>query len=324
MDVLSEVLRVVQMQGAMFYHGEFSSPWSFLSPPSSNYAPYLSNGTAHIIIYHLVTEGRASARIEDGERIRLEAGDLVVFPHGDAHIVENGPASSPVDLSTELARVFSEGLKLARLGGHGEMTRFICGYFACEPHLSHVFLNGLPRVFKVKIRGSDSGKWLENSIRYSVDQADASRPGGEAVIAKLSEVLFVETLREYIAHLPAAQTGWLAGARDPEVGKALALMHRSPARAWTIATLANEVGLSRSVLAERFRHFLNDPPMSYLTRWRLQLGAQMLDSTSYSVAQIAAEVGYESEAAFNRAFKREFGMPPARFRAKSRTERART
>src|SRR3954454_7298210 len=314
MDVLSEVLRVVQMQGAMFYHGEFSSPWSFLSPPSSNYAPYLSNGTAHIIIYHLVTEGRASARIEDGERIRLEAGDLVVFPHGDAHIVENGPASSPVDLSTELARVFSEGLKLARLGGHGEMTRFICGYFACEPHLSHVFLNGLPRVFKVKIRGSDSGKWLENSIRYSVGNADASRPGGEAVIAKLSEVLFVEALRRYIALLPPEQTGWLAGIRDPEVGKALALMHRRPAHPWTIAALANDVGISRSVLAERFRRYLSETPIAYLTRWRLQLGAQMLKSTSSSVAEISAQVGYESEPAFNRAFKREFGLPPARFR----------
>src|SRR3954463_7451662 len=182
MDVLSEVLRVVQMQGAMFYHGEFSSPWSFLSPPSSNYAPYLSNGTAHIIIYHLVTEGRASARIEDGERIRLEAGDLVVFPHGDAHIVENGPASSPVDLSTELARVFSEGLKLARLGGHGEMTRFICGYFACEPHLSHVFLNGLPRVFKVKIRGSDSGKWLWYTSPCCLHHQERAPPGGATLL----------------------------------------------------------------------------------------------------------------------------------------------
>lgn len=321
MDVVSEVLKVVKLQGAMFYHGEFSAPWSFLSPPSCCYAPYIGRGGGHVIIYHLVTEGRASARLEGGDRMRLEAGDLVVFPHGDAHIVENGPISTPVDMSGELARVFSQGLKLARLGGNGELTRFICGYFACEPQLSQVFLSGLPRVFKVSIRGSASGRWLENSIRYSVDDADVTRPGGEAVVSKLSEVLFVETLREYIAHLPPDQVGWLAGARDPEVGKALALMHRSPAHPWTIATLATEVGLSRSVLAERFRHYLNDPPMSYLTRWRMQLGAQMLSSTSYTVAQIAAEVGYESEAAFNRAFKREFGAPPARFRAKARTER---
>src|ERR1700756_5058639 len=190
---------------------------------------------------------------------------------------------------------------------------------ACEPRLSQVFLSGLPPLFKVNIRNDASAKWVENSIRFSVNEADASRAGGEAVLAKLSEVLFVETLRAYIAHLPAEQTGWLAGARDSEVGKTLALMHREPSRPWTLATLANEAGTSRSVLAERFRHYLNETPMAYLTRWRLQLGAQRLSSASYSVAQIAAEVGYESEAAFNRAFKREFAAPPARFRSLTRT-----
>ena len=152
-----------------------------------------------------------------------------------------------------------------------------------------------------------------------MNEADASRAGGEAVLAKLSEVLFVETLRTYIANLPAEQTGWLAGARDAEVGKALALMHRRPAHPWTIASLAKEAGVSRSVLAVRFRHYLNEPPMAYLTLWRIQLGAQMLTSSSYPVAQIASEVGYESEAAFNRAFKREFTVPPARFRSQSRS-----
>jgi transcriptional regulator GlxA family with amidase domain len=189
---------------------------------------------------------------------------------------------------------------------------------ACEPGLSQVFLSGLPPMFKVNIRNDASGKWVENSIRFSVNEADASRAGGEAVLAKLSEVLFVETLRAYIAHLPAEQTGWLAGARDAEVGKTLARMHRNPAHPWTIASLAKEAGVSRSVLAERFRHYLNEPPIAYLTRWRLQLGAEKMTSTSYSVAQIAAEVGYESEAAFNRAFKRAFETPPARFRSQSR------
>lgn len=150
------------------------------------------------------------------------------------------------------------------------------------------------------------------------DQANMSAPGEEALLAKLSEVLFVETLRAYIAQLPAEQKGWLGGARDSEVAKVLALMHKSPEHPWTIASLAKEAGISRSVLAERFRHYLNESPMAYLTRWRLQLGAQMLESTSYSVAQIASEVGYESEAAFNRAFKREFTVPPARFRSQAR------
>jgi AraC-like DNA-binding protein len=321
MDVLSEVLKVVRLQGAMFYNGEFSAPWSFRSPASCNVAPFVAAGAEHVIIYHLLTEGRASARVEDGERLDLEAGDVVIFPHGDPHIIENGKPIKTVDLLEELARIFSQGLRLARAGGEGDVTKFVCGYMACEPRLSQVFLSGLPPVFKVSIRNA-SGRWLESSIRFSVDQADASQAGGEAVLAKLSEVLFVETLRLYISHLPPEQTGWLAGARDPEVGKTLALMHRNPAHPWTIAALAQGAGVSRSVLAERFRHYLNEPPMAYLTRWRLQLGAQMLASTSHSVAQIAAEVGYESEAAFNRAFKREFTVPPARFRSQSRSAHA--
>ena len=322
MDVLSEVLRVVKLQGAVFYNGEFSSPWSLCSPASRAVAPYLAPGAEHVIIYHLLTQGHASARLFEGERIALDAGDLVIFPHGDPHIIENGPATKTVDLAKELARLVAQGLKLSRFGGGGEVTKFICGFMACEPRLSQVFLSGLPPVFKVSIRNDASGRWLENSIHFSVNEADASRAGGEAVLAKLSEVLFVETLRTYIAHLPPEQTGWLAGARDSEVGRSLALMHRNPAQPWTIASLAKEAGVSRSVLAERFRHFLNEPPMAYLTRWRLQLGAQMLVSTSYSVAQIASEVGYESEAAFNRAFKRQFQSPPARFRSESRSAQA--
>jgi AraC-like DNA-binding protein len=318
-DVLSEVLKVVKLQGAMFYNGEFSSPWSVCSPASRSVAPYLAPGAGHVIIYHLLTEGHASARLLDGERIALDAGDLVIFPHGDPHVIENGPPTKTVDLANELARIAAQGLKLARLGGGGEITRFICGFMACDPQLSRVFLSGLPPMFKVSIRDNSSGRWLENSIRFSVDAADASRAGGEAVLAKLSEVLFVETLRAYIVQLPPDQTGWLAGARDVEVGKTLALMHRNPAHPWTIASLAKEAGVSRSVLAERFRRYLNEAPMAYLTRWRLQLGAQMLASTSYSVAQIGSEVGYESEAAFNRAFKREFTVPPARFRSQSRS-----
>jgi AraC-like DNA-binding protein len=319
MDVLSEVLKVVKLQGALFFNGEFSSPWSFCSPPSCTIAPYVSPTAVHVIIYHLLTAGRASARLVDGERIVLEAGDIVIFPHGDAHILENGPPTKALDMAEELERILSQKLKLSRQGGGGEVTRFVCGFMACEPRLSQVFLSGLPMVFKVSIRDDASGRWLENSIRFSVNEADAYRAGGEAVLAKLSEVLFVETLRAYIARLPPEQTGWLAGARDPEVGRTLALMHRNPAHAWTIAALAKEAGVSRSVLAERFRHYLNQAPMAYLTRWRLQLGSQMLVSSSHSVAQVAAEVGYESEAAFSRAFKREFDTPPARFRSQSRS-----
>jgi len=324
MDVLSEVLKAVKLDGAVFYNAEFSAPWCSRAPASSVVAPYLSRDSRHVIMYHLLTEGRGYAYVEgDDRRVALEAGDILIFPHGDAHFMGNGGPVKPVDNELELQRIMSHGLKPARSGGGGELTKYICGYMICDPQLSQMFLGGLPKIFTVNIRNDAAGQWLENSIRYSVGNASMSMPGGEAVLAKLSEVLFVETLRRYMNLLPPEQKGWLAGARDPEVGKALALLHRKPAHPWTIAELANEAGTSRSVLAERFRRYLSETPIAYLTRWRLQLGAQMLKSTSSSVAEIAAEVGYESEPAFNRAFKRELGLPPARFRAQAKSARNR-
>ena len=318
MDVLSEVLKAVTLQGAVFYNAEFSAPWGVRTPDSRKVAPHVAPEGGHVIIFHLLIDGRGAARVENGERLPLQAGDIVVFPHGDPHIMENGAPRTLQDNEKELHRVMEQGLKLARWGGGGEVTRFVCGYMACDPRLSRLVLSGLPPIFKVNIRDDDAGRWLESSIRFSVEGAGGAIPGGEAVLAKLSEVLFVETLRRYVAQWPDGRTGWLAGARDPEVGKALALMHGRPAHPWTLADLAKESGISRSVLAERFRHFLSQPPMAYLTRWRLQLGARTLVSTSQSVAQVAADVGYESEAAFNRAFKRAFGVPPARFRRQSK------
>jgi AraC-like DNA-binding protein len=322
MDVLSEVLETVRLDGAMYYNGEFSAPWCFRSPPSSLLAPYLSDSRRHVIIFHLLTDGRGYARLEgEGQPVLLDAGDIVIFPHGDPHVLGNGPPVTPMDNSRELERVLSLGLKLSRMGGGGEVTKFICGYMTCEPQLSSVFLGALAPLIKVNIRNGPAGQWLEHSLRYSVDNADASSPGGKAVLAKLSEVLFVETLRRYIELLPREQTGWLAGVRDPDIGRALALLHRKPAHPWTIASLGSEIGISRSVLAERFRRYLAKSPMAYLAHWRLQLGAQLLKTTSRSVAEIAAEVGYESEPSFNRAFKRQFGLPPARFRSEMRSAR---
>ncbi len=322
MDVLSEVLKAVKLDGALFYNAEFSAPWCFRQPHSRTVASYLSPGSKHMIIFHLLTEGRGYAHVEgDGRSVPLSAGDIVIFPHGDPHLMGNGSSVTPVDSEKELKRLLSQGLKVSCFGGGGEITRLVCGYMACEPHLSRIFLGGLPPILKVNIRNDAAGEWLEQTIRHSVNNADVSEPGGEAVLAKLSEVLFIETLRRYIALLPPEQTGWLAGIRDPEVGNALALLHRRPAHPWTIASLGNEVGISRSVLAERFRRYLSETPMAYLTRWRLQLGAQLLQSTSNSVAAIAGEVGYESEPAFNRAFKRQFGLPPARFRSQSKSAR---
>jgi len=317
MDALSEVLKVVKLDSAFFFNGEFSAPWRFRSPESCKLAQFVHKAGVHIIVYHLLLNGRAYAEARD-LRLLLHPGDIVIFPHGDSHILESGPSAHTLDGEAELPRIFANGLKIARMGGGGEVARFVCGYMACEPRLSQVFLNGLPPVFKINIRDDKQGEWLENSIHFAIDQAGAYRAGGEAVLAKLSEMLFVETLRRYIVQMPERETGWLAAARDQDIGKALALLHSQPAHSWTLEDLAKAVGLSRSVLAQRFHEFLGEPPIAYLTRWRLQLGAQLLASTSYSVAQIAAEVGYESEAAFNRAFKRAFEQPPARYRVKAK------
>ena len=322
MDVLSEVLKAVKLDGAVFYNAEFSAPWCFSSPRSLDLAPYLSAVGKHVIIFHLLTEGCGSAHVEgDGHPLMLEAGDLVIVPHGDPHAMRNGPFIGSVDQAEQVQRIVLQGLKVARMGGGGETAKFICGYMTCDPHLSRTLLGGLPPILKVNIRSDVSGQWLEQTLRYSVDHADVAQPGGEVMLAKLSEVLFIETLRRYIAQLPPDQIGWLAGARDPEVGKALALLHRKPAHPWTVASLGQEVGISRSVLADRFRRFLSETPMAYLSRWRLQLGARLLQTTNNSVAQIACEVGYESESSFNRAFKREFSFPPATFRSRSRALR---
>jgi len=316
MDVLSDVLRVVRLDGALFFNGEFSAPWCVSSTRSATIAPLLSPHAGHLIIFHFLTEGRAYAKLPDGERVELTAGDIVVFPHGDAHFLGNGTAVKPVDSLKTFGANLTEGVKVARFGGGGELTRFVCGFLTCEPRMSQVFLAGLPPILKVHVVNEPSGQWLENSIRFSVGQMSGANDGTGLVLAKLSEVLFIETLRRYISNLPPDQTGWLAGARDPFIGQALALMHKKPADPWTVEELARQVGLSRTRFAERFHHFLGEPPMAYLARWRVKLGAELLQSTEDSVAEVAATVGYGSEAAFNRAFKREMDCPPAQFRRK--------
>jgi AraC-like DNA-binding protein len=324
MDAFSEVLSAVKLKGALFFNAEFSAPWGFAAPRADSMAPALLPGAEHLIIFHFLIEGSAFAQLDDGRPIGLSAGDIVIFPHGDAHRFGNGSPPQLLDEEGLLVLIQRRNLGPMRTGGDGEVTRFVCGYMACDPQLCRPILEGLPRVLKVNIRSGASGQWLENSIRHLVEEVGSHQPGSEAMLAKLSEALFVETLRQYVASLPAEETGWLAGARDPVVGKSLAILHSRVGHSWTIAELAREVGMSRSALLERFGLYLSEPPMAYLTRWRLQMAARRLTSTPRSVAEIAREVGYESEAAFSRAFKRELGSPPAKFRRERRTEAAST
>lgn len=315
MDAFSEILSGVKLNGAVFFTAEFSAPWGFSAPESNKIAATLAPGAAHLVLYHLVIDGGAVVELVDGQFLELAPGDVVIFPHGDAHHMSSGKgAMRPFPNYGITAKIKARDLSPLHAGGGGEASRFVCGYMTCDPYLSRPILNGLPPVFKVNIRADRSGHWLESSIVHLVEEAASGRVGSEAMLAKLSEALFVDTLRRYVANLPEKQMGWLAGARDPIVGKSLSLLHSRIAHPWTIADLAEEVGISRSALVERFSRYLSEPPMTYLTRWRLQLAARSLETTSWGVAEIAARVGYESEAAFNRAFKREFGQPPGRHR----------
>jgi AraC-like DNA-binding protein len=316
MDAFSEILSGVKMHGAVFFTAEFSAPWGLSMPAANVMAAKLAPGAEHLVTYHLVIEGGAVIELADGQCTELRPGDVVIFPHGDPHHMSSGKgAIQPFPNYGINAKIKSRDLSPLHAGGGGETSRFVCGYMTCDPYLSRPILNGLPPVFKVNIRTDRSGHWLENSILHLVEEAASGRVGSEAMLAKLSEALFVDTLRRYVAGLPDQQMGWLAGARDPIVGKSLGLLHGRIAHPWTIADLANEVGISRSALVERFTRYLSEPPMTYLTRWRLQLAARALEKTSRGVAEIAADVGYESEAAFNRAFKRELGQPPGRYRS---------
>lgn len=313
MDALSELLRVVKLSGALFFDAQCAAPWCVRSPSSRVFGRYVSTPDSHVIEFHLIAEGRAYVRVGT-ETTPLSAGDIVMIPHGDVHYMGNGFVAEPIDGEADLAFLQSGELKVSRLGGGGEETRLICGYLACEERLIRPVLAGLPRVLRVNVREDSYGELLENMIRQTVVQLTSGAPGSGVIVARLAEVLFAEVLRRHVLRQPPGRAGWLAGAADPAIGTVLACLHKEPARSWTLDDLAQEAGLSRSVLTDRFSRCLGQGPMAYLTDWRLELAAESLRTTSRSVLQIAGDVGYESEAAFNRAFKRRFEEPPARYR----------
>ena len=314
-DPLSEVLKSVRLSGAVFLDAELSAPWGFASPPASASARLLAPTAEHLVPFHLLVEGDAMARVPGHPVVSLQPGDIVVLPLGDAHALWNGRVRELADSSTLLPKILARELVSERGGGGGRLTKFICGYIACDRQATRLFLAGLPPLFKVNIRRRASGEWLESTIRLLASDRMLEGGGRGALLAKLAEALFIETLRGYMEELPRRRTGWLAAARDPAVGRALGILHRDPAAPWTVASLAGQSGLSRTVFAERFTRLLGETPLAYVARCRMQLGARLLESTDNTVLQVALKSGYESEAAFNRAFKREFKLPPARYRS---------
>jgi AraC-like DNA-binding protein len=320
MDALSEILRVVNLRGAVFFHARCTAPWHARAPSAATLAKALDPGIGHLVLYHLVTEGSLAVQFDGLPPIELAAGDVILIPHGDAHSMGSSQRGVPIS-SVSIDAVLRDRPEVLEFGGGGEVARIVCGFMACDPVLFRPILDALPRAVSLSLRGSGGSDWLERLFADAVEEASSPKPGGDAVLAKLSEVIVVETLRRYIGQIGADQQSWLGGLRDRVVGRCLALMHESPAHPWTVDSLATSVGVARSVLAERFTHFVGQPPMQYLAKWRMALAANHLSRTSLSLTRIAEKVGYETDAAFNRAFKRVHGVPPATWR---RSQAART
>jgi AraC-like DNA-binding protein len=313
MDALSETLRVVRLAGAIFIQGRFSAPWCYQSPRADTAAPLLEPGAERVVIFHLITEGECFVEIDEEPPLHLKAGDAVVFPQGHAHRMCSAPGLEPAK-GARLENIVSRRPRKLVYGGGGLTTRLVCGYLACDTRLARMLLRGLPSLMRVSVRGSNAGMWLEASLQYALAEARSPRPGGAGVLAKLAEVLFIEVLRLYMNEQSAGQPGWLAAVRDRVVGAALTQLHARPAHTWTLQSLARAAGTSRSVLAERFQHLVGSAPMEYLTQWRMLLAANLLCGSNAPLARIAEDIGYQTDTAFIRAFRREYGMPPAAWR----------
>ena len=266
------------------------------------------------MIFHLITEGECYVEIGDEPPLRLIAGDAVGVPAGRRAPHDARSPGLPPAKGARLDEVLARRPRQLAYGGGGATTRLVCGYLACDARLARMLLAGLPPLVRVNVRGSNAGIWLEASVRYALAEARSPRPGGAGVLAKLAEVLFIEVLRLYMNEQSEGRTGWLAGVGDRIVGAALNALHERPAHAWTLEELAREAGTSRSVLAERFQHLVGSSPMQYLTQWRMLLAANLLARSNAPLARIAEDVGYQTDTAFSRAFRREYGAPPAAWR----------
>ena len=332
MDILSDVLRIVRLAGAVFFTAEFSSPWALDSPNSELLASIVLPHAECVVLFHILTEGECFVLYKEHAPVELEAGDVIIFPHGEPHTMCSHLGMKPTPIGAVFSQSSPDATPQVAFGGGGKKSRFICGYLNCDQRFNPL-ISALPTMLVVRSsndyaaveaidhNGSHpaqvpqgSGTWLSTTLKFTINEARAARPGNAAMLGRLTELMFVEILRQYMQQLSAGEHGWLAGLNDVHVGKALRLMHANPTHDWTVSELAHEAAISRSALAERFTQLIGESPMRYLAGWRVQLAKQMLRDGDSSVAEIAARVGYESEAAFNRAFKRTAGSPPAAWR----------
>jgi AraC-like DNA-binding protein len=320
-DTLSDVLQAVRLRGAVFFDVDARAPWVAEAPAARVIAPAVMPNAEHVIEYHVVTAGRCWASIvgDDAPPVRLETGDVVAFPQGDAHVLCSAPGMrGDLDLSPYGAENAAQLPLAMSLDGGGESTKIVCGFLGCDARPFNPLLQSLPRLLHVRAPADGAAGPADAFMRFALLETREQRVGAASMLSRLGELMFAELVRRNIETLPEDGRGWLAGLRDRHVGRALSLLHGEPARDWTLEMLAREVGLSRSALAARFSSYIEIAPIQYLQRWRLQIAASQLAGGAASIGDIAASVGYESEAAFNRAFRKSLGMPPAAWRKQRR------
>ncbi len=319
-DPLSDVLRSVRLKGSQFFLIDATSPWCVEVPQASDFADIILPTARHIVSYHVVVEGQGLASVPGIEPVEINAGDIIVFPHADPYLMTSGPGVPP-ELDREQTLQFFRDLAAGKLpfvipegGGKRPKAKFICGFLGCDLSPFNPLFATLPRLLHIRRPRGGNSDLLDQLIDLAMAEAQTPRAGGASIRLGLSELMFVELLRRHLESLSPNGPGWLAGLRDPKVGRALAFLHAEPARDWTLEALARAVGVSRSVLAERFAACVDETPMRYLTLWRMQLAARLLADGTTKVAAIGQQVGFRSEAAFSRAFKKTTGLSPTQWR----------
>ena len=335
MDVLSDTLSVVRLTGAVFFTARFASPWAIASPPSDTLVRYLQLPSDCIALFHIVMEGTCVVSIDGATHATLHAGEIIIFPHGSAHVMGSDVHLKPTPISDLLPPRPFDGIPLIERGTWDKNARFLCGYLYCD-QLFNPLIGALPKILVVRqreqgdrmpMRDSEPDvqsnvktihmdNWLETTLHYMMQEAHTEQAGSNVMLVRLTEIMYVEILRRYIQSIGGSERGWLAAVNDPIIGQTLRLLHSHPERAWTVDELALAAACSRSTLAQRFTTMIGESPMQYLIAWRMQLAQRLLKQTNMTASQVAERVGYESVVAFIRAFKRSFGEPPATWRTK--------
>jgi AraC-like DNA-binding protein len=317
-DTLSSAVELLRLQGALFFRSELTEPFEFESSPLA-LADALVAGAERLTLFHIVASGSCWVAVDDGVRYRAEAGDVIVMPYGDHYVMGGEGSAECVSILSLLDPLPWEVIPVLRHGGGGRRTEVVCGYMYSTDPLFDPAMRALPPVFVVRLPSGPAAGWVKASIDYALTEAiPPSNRSPNVVATRLPELVLIEVLRTHLASAPAIEHGWMAALRDPVLAPALALLHQEPQRRWTVAELAAAVATSRSVLDDRFRQVLRQSPIRSLTAWRMHVAMELLATTALSVSVIAQRVGYDSEEAFSRAFKREQRASPSHWRANTR------